>query len=175
MKKFLEEFKAFALKGNVMDLAVAVIIGAAFQSIINSVVNDLIMPLINWIFGGIDFTNKFIPLKEADYIVIPATSDTDAVTVATASLAELEAAGIGAFKYGSFITSVVNFLLMALTIFLLVKGINKLTSLTKKQQEIVEEAPTTKKCPFCCTEIDIAATRCPHCTSELPEEDKTEE
>lgn len=166
MKKFFEEFKAFALKGNVMDLAVAVIIGAAFQSIINSVVNDLIMPLINWIFGGIDFTNNFIPLRAADHVVIEATSSSDAVTVANATLEQLEAAGIGAFKYGSFITNVVNFLLMAFTIFLLVKGINKLTALSHKP---VEEVPTTKKCPYCCTEIDIEATRCPHCTSELSE------
>ncbi len=170
MKKFLEEFKAFALKGNVMDLAVGVIIGGAFQKIINSVVNDLIMPLINWLFGGIDFTNSFIPLKSAEYVITPATSETDAVTVATATLAELEAAGIGAFKYGSFITNVINFVLMALTVFLLIKGINKITELTKKkEEEQEEEAPTTKKCPFCCTEIDIEATRCPHCTSELSE------
>jgi len=170
MKKFFQEFKEFALKGNVMDLAVAVIIGAAFQKIINSVVNDLIMPLINWLFGGIDFTNRFIPLKEAEYVITPATSDTDAVTVATATLEQLEAAGIGAFKYGSFITNVINFFFMALTIFLLIKGINKLSSLTKKKEEEAEaEEPTTKKCPYCCTEIAIEATRCPHCTSEIKE------
>jgi len=169
MKKFFEEFKAFALKGNVMDLAVAVIIGGAFQKIINSVVNDLIMPLINWMFGGIDFTNKFIPLKNPDEVLVEATSSTDAVTVATATLEQIEAAGIGVFKYGAFITNVIDFFFMALTIFLLVKGINKLTSLRKNEEEAVEEEPTTKKCPYCCSEIDIAATRCPHCTSELSE------
>ena len=165
MKKYIEEFKAFALKGNVMDLAVAVIIGAAFQSIINSVVNDLVMPLINWVFGGIDFTNRFIALKDKAFVVAEATSDSDAVTVADATLEQLEAAGVGVFKYGSFITAVINFFLMAIVIFMLVKGINKLTSLKKKP--VVEEAPTTKKCPFCCSEIDIEATRCPHCTSKL--------
>jgi len=167
MKKFFEEFKAFALKGNVMDLAVAVIIGGAFQSIINSVVKDLIMPVINWIFGGIDFTNNFLPLKDAAYEIIPATSSSDAVTVGTATLEQLETAGIGVFKYGAFVTAVINFILMALVIFLLVKGINALTTLRKKPEEAVEEEPTTKKCPFCCTEIDIEATRCPNCTSQL--------
>lgn len=169
LKKFAEDFKAFALKGNVMDLAVAVIIGGAFQSIINSVVNDLIMPLINWIFGGIDFSNNFIPLaKDPDQIIIPATSATDAVTVSNATLAQLEDAKIGVFKYGSFITAVINFILMALVIFLLVKGITKLTSLRKK--EVEEAAPTTKTCPYCKSEIAIEATRCPHCTSEIKDE-----
>ena len=165
MRRFIKEFKEFALKGNVMDLAVAVIIGAAFQSIINSVVNDLVMPLINWVFGGIDFSSNFVALKDKAFVVAEATSDSDAVTVADATLEQLEAAGVGVFKYGSFITAVINFILMALVIFLLVKGINKLTNLKKKPVE--EAAPTTKKCPYCCTEIDIEATRCPHCTSRL--------
>ena len=175
MKKFLAEFKAFALKGNVLDLAVAVIIGGAFQSIINSVVNDLIMPVVNWIFGGIDFSNKYIVLRSSDAIITEAvTSGTDiivpAVTVGDikGSLADLEAAGIGVFEYGSFITAVINFILMALVIFLLVKGINKLTSLTKKPEPKAD--PTTKTCPFCQSEISIKATRCPHCTSVLDED-----
>lgn len=193
MKKFLEEFKDFALKGNVMDLAVAVIIGGAFQSIINSVVNDLIMPIIGWLFGGLDFTNLYIPLKSKDFVITPATieqvlvSSTDvsggdvvqsvvktpAVTVGNATLAQLEEAGIGVFKYGAFITAVINFILMALVIFLLVKGINKLTSLGasrfKKGKKDAPAAPTTKVCPYCKSEIDIKATRCPHCTSQLDE------
>ena len=166
-KKFFEDFKAFALKGNVMDLAVAVIIGGAFQSIINSVVNDLIMPLINWVFGGIDFSNNFIALKGAEEVAIEATEETAEVLVKDATLAQLEEAGVGVFKYGSFITAVINFILMALVIFLLVKGINKLTSLGKKEEEAAPEEPTTKVCPFCKSEIAIDATRCPHCTSEL--------
>lgn len=178
MKKFFKEFKEFALKGNVLDLAVAVIIGGAFQNIINSVVNDLIMPLINWIFGGIDFSNLYVVLADKNKIVTDAVvSGTDAlgnpVVIEPAkhvsdlkTLADLEANGVGVFKYGSFITAVINFILMAVVIFLLVKGINKLTSLRKKE---VEEAPapTTKICPFCKSEIDVEATRCPHCTSEL--------
>ena len=185
MKKFFQEFKDFALKGNVLDLAVAVIIGGAFQSIINSVVNDLIMPLIGWLFGGLDFTNLFIPLKKASEVLIPGhmVSGTDvssadvfvpAVTVGDASLAQLEENGIGVFKYGSFITAVINFILMALVIFMLVKGINKLTSLgsnlAKKGKKVEEAAPTTKICPFCKSEIAIDASRCPHCTSQI--EDK---
>jgi len=175
MKKFLKEFKEFALKGNVMDLAVAVIIGGAFQAIINSVVNDLVMPLISLLLKGIDFTNLFIPLRSKDTIITEAVlSGTDvvtpAVTVETATLAQLEEAGIGVFKYGSFITAVINFILMALVIFFLVKGINKLSTIGKKPE--APAAPTTKKCPFCCTEIDLAATRCPHCTSELDSKKK---
>lgn len=183
VKKFFKEFKEFALKGNVMDLAVAVIIGAAFQGIINSVVKDLIMPVINWIFGGIDFSNNYIVLADKTKIVteaVPAVvSGTDVISEAVpavrvgdlTTLAALEENGIGVFKYGSFITAVINFVLMALVIFLLIKGINKLTSLRKKEVE-EDPAPTTKICPFCKSEIDIEATRCPHCTSEQPAEEK---
>ncbi len=174
MKKFLQEFREFALKGNVLDLAVAVIIGAAFQAIINSVVNDLIMPLFSLILGGIDFSNSYIALKAADAEVIPAVlsgSDviTPAVLVRDASIAQLEAADIGVFKYGSFITAVINFILMALVIFFLVKGIAKISELGKKKKPVEVAAPTTKVCPFCCSEISITATRCPHCTSKLDE------
>ena len=171
MKKFFAEFKAFALKGNVLDLSVAVIIGAAFQAIINSIVKDLITPLISLLLNGIDFANLYIPLRGKNYVVIEevvsGTDVTPAVTVGDATLEQLEAAGIGVFKYGSFITAVINFFIMALVIFLLVKGINKLTSLGKKDKVEEEPAPTTKKCPFCCTEIDLNATRCPNCTSVL--------
>ena len=179
MKKFFQEFKEFALKGNVLDLAVAVIIGGAFQNIINSVVKDLIMPVINWIFGGIDFSNRYIVLADKSKVVTEAVpevlSGTDviaeavpAVTVGDlTTLADLEANGIGVFKYGSFITAVINFVLMALVIFLLVKGINKLGSIRKKEEAVEESAPTTKECPFCKSEIAIEATRCPHCTSQL--------
>ncbi len=174
MKKFFEEFKEFALKGNVMDLAVAVIIGGAFQSIINSVVNDLIMPLIGWLFGGLDFSNLFIPLVNKSKVILePVVSGGDvvtpAVTAGNATLEQLEEAGVGVFKYGSFITAVINFILMALVIFMLVKGINKLTSLGGKFKKGKKEeaAPTTKTCPYCKSEIDIKATRCPHCTSQL--------
>ena len=153
----LKEFKEFALKGNVMDLAVGVIIGAAFQSIITSLVEDIIMPLINSVTGKVDFSDLTFTLGQSQ------------------------------IRYGTFITAVVNFLIVAFSIFLVVRYINKLnTKLEKMKQEELdrlvregkikrretdkEEAPTTKVCPFCYTEININATRCPHCTSELHED-----
>ncbi len=136
MKKFLNEFKQFALKGSVIDLAVGVLIGGAFQGIVKSLTTDIISPIIG-IFANKDFSDL--------------TLNIFGVTV----------------KYGSFITAVINFLIMALLIFLLVKGMNKLSDFGKrnKAEEITE--PNTKKCPFCYTEIDIKATRCPNCTSKL--------
>ncbi len=177
LKKFFADFKAFALKGNVVDLAVAVIIGGAFQKIINSVVNDLIMPLIGLLTGGTDFRNLFIPLRDKSEILvpeIPATSTTDLVEAVTVgdltTVAQCDEYNVAAFKYGNFITEVLNFLIIAFVIFLLVKLIAKLSDLRKKEEVVEEEAaPTTKKCPYCKTEIDIEATRCPHCTSEIEE------
>ncbi len=170
LKKFFADFKAFALKGNVMDLAVAVIIGGAFQKIINSVVNDLIMPLIGLLTGGNDFTNLLIPLKDKAHVVAEATSTTDLVTVGDlTTLAEFDQYGIPTFKYGKFLTEVLNFVIIAFVIFLLVKAIAKLSDLRKKDEIVEEEAPTTKQCPYCKSEINIEATRCPHCTSEIKE------
>ncbi|MCQ4022176.1 MULTISPECIES: large conductance mechanosensitive channel protein MscL [unclassified Ruminococcus] len=142
MKKFLNEFKAFIMRGNVLDLAVAVIIGAAFQAIISSLVDDIISPILG-LFGGVDFKAFVLDINGVQ------------------------------IKYGSFITAVINFLIMALVIFLIIKGINKITELGKKlsKKEEEEAAPTTKICPFCCSEIDIKASRCPHCTSVLEEKD----
>lgn len=165
MKKFLNEFKAFALKGNVLDLSVAVIIGAAFQAIINSVVNDLINPLLSLILKA-DFSGLYIPLAK-ELTVTDEAGNEVIMKTADMTLAELEAQGAGVFKYGSFINAVINFVIMALVIFLLVKFINKLGEIGKKPQEAAPAAPTTKKCPFCMSEIDINATRCAHCTSEL--------
>ena len=151
MKNFIEEFKKFIMRGNVMDLAVGVIIGGAFQAIINSLVNDVIMPLIGLITGGIDFSNLFIQLSGEK----------------CATLAEAQAAGVAVFAYGNFITAVLNFLIIAFVIFLLVKGMNRLPE--GKKKDVKEEEPTTKTCPFCQSEISIKATRCPHCTSVLEE------
>lgn len=138
MKKFIQEFKAFALRGNVIDLAVGVIIGAAFQAIVKSLTEDIISPIIG-LFANTDFTDLVIPIG----------------------------AGI---RYGAFLTAVLNFVIMAFLVFLLVKGMNRLASLGKKNE--APKAPTTKACPYCCTEIAIAATRCPHCTSVLEEKGK---
>lgn len=135
IKKFMAEFKEFALRGNVMDLAIGVIIGAAFQSIINSLVNDVLSPLIG-----------LVAQTDLSYLVLT-INDVDV-------------------KYGSFLTAVINFLIMVFVIFLLVKGMNALSNLGKRAEE-EKPAATTKKCPYCLSEIDISATRCPHCTSEL--------
>ncbi len=147
-KGVMGEFREFIMRGNVMDMAVGVIIGGAFQAIINSLVNDIIMPVITLLTGGIDFTNWFVALDGSKY-------DT---------LAEAQEAGAATLNYGVFITAIINFLLMALVIFMLVKTLNNLAAKAKKEEEA---APTTKICPHCMSEIDIKATRCPHCTSEL--------
>ena len=136
MKNFFAEFKKFIMRGNVIDLAVGVIIGAAFQAIVTSLTTDIISPILG-IFGGMNFDQLSF---------------------------EINGAVIG---YGKFLTAVINFLIMAFVIFLLVKLINKIMSIGKKP---VEEKVTTKKCPYCCSEIDIKATKCPHCTSDVPVE-----
>lgn len=150
MKKFFDEFKTFILRGNVMDLAVGVIIGGAFQSIVNSLVNDIIMPLVSLITNGIDFSNMFIQLSGDEKF---------------STLSAAQEAGVATFAYGNFITAVLNFLIMAFVIFCLVKSLNRLSH--RKPEP--EAAPATKKCPYCQSEIDINATRCPHCTSEISE------
>ena len=136
MKKFIEEFKAFALRGNVMDMAVGVIIGGAFSGIVTSLTDNFINPILNLLTGGAVYTLE------------------DVAGVASA-----------------FLSAVVNFIIMAFILFCLMKGINKLANLTKKEEP--EAEPTTKVCPYCRSEISILATRCPHCTSVL-EDGKTE-
>ena len=151
MKGFFKEFKEFAMRGNVIDLAVGVIIGGAFQKIVTSVVNDLVMPLIGLITKGSDFASKFVALDGGEY----------------ATIEEATEAGAAILTYGNFIAVTIDFLIMAFVIFLLVKGLNKLTSLGKKPEPVVEAAPTTKVCPFCKSEIAIDATKCAHCTSDV--------
>ncbi len=152
MKSLLKEFKEFAMRGNVIDLAVGVIIGGAFQKIVTSLVNDLVMPLIGLITKGSDFATKFIALDGGEY----------------ASIEEATAAGAALLTYGNFIAAVIDFFIMAVVIFLLVKGLNTLAGLGKKKAEPVEEpAPTTKVCPYCKSEIAIDATKCAHCTSDV--------
>lgn len=144
MKKFMSEFKTFITRGNVMDMAVGVIIGGAFQAIINSLVNDIFMPLLSLLTGGLDFSRWCVVLGSGEEPPV--------------------------LNFGAFVSAILNFILMAIVIFLLVKSINKLHDKTAKKEP--EAAPTTKTCPFCKSEISIEATRCPHCTSELPVEEE---
>ena len=162
MKSFFGEFKKFIMRGNVMDLAVGVIIGGAFSAIVTSLVNDLIMPFIGLATGGINFKDQFLVLK------LPAGA---AEGTTYASYSEATEAGATVWGYGAFITALINFLVIALVIFLLVKAINKVAEKAKKKEEPKEEAPTTKKCPHCCEEVNIAATKCPHCTGDIPAEE----
>ena len=144
MKEFIKEFKEFAFKGNMMDLAVGMIIGAAFTALVNSVVSNLFMPLISLFTGGIDFSNLYLPLSEASK----------------------DAFMNGAvLPYGTFITDLIQFLILAFVVFLMIRALTKLMQTAKKE---AEEAPaTTKECPFCKTEINIDAVKCPNCTSDL--------
>ncbi len=149
MKKLMQEFKAFAIKGNMIDLAVGMIIGTAFNKIVSSLVNDMIMPLLGLFTGKIDFAQLYIALDGNTY----------------ASLSAAEEAGAACFKYGSFLAGLLDFLIMAFVVFIFVRWINKLRNATKAPE--APKAPTTKICPYCLSEIKIKATRCPHCTSEL--------
>ncbi|MFQ9514439.1 MAG: large conductance mechanosensitive channel protein MscL [Eubacterium sp.] len=142
----LKEFKEFAIKGNMIDLAVGVIIGGAFNSLVTSLVDNIIMPLISIVAGKLDFSNWFLALDGNHY----------------ATLAEAQKAGAATLNYGTFISGFINFLIMAFVVFLFVKGMNTL----RRKSETPAE-PTTKKCPYCQSEIAIEATRCPHCTSEI--------
>ena len=150
-KGFIAEFKKFIMRGNVIDLAVGVIIGGAFQKIVNSLVNDVVMPLISLITGGVDFNNWFLVLGEGEF----------------ATAAEAKAAGVATLNYGTFIGTALDFLIMAFVIFVFIKIINTVSDKLKKEKPEEPAAPTTKVCPYCKSEINIAATKCPHCTSEV--------
>ena len=147
----LKEFKEFAMRGNVVDMAVGIIIGAAFGTIVNSLVQDVIMPPIGLLLGNIDFSNLFLVLKDGKV----------AGPYATVALAK--AAGAVTMNIGIFINTVISFILVALAVFLLVKSINQL----KRQKETPAAVPTTKECTYCLSTVPIKATRCPNCTSEL--------
>ena len=144
-----KEFKEFAIKGNAVDLAVGVIIGVAFGSVVTSLVKDILMPPIGLLTGGLDFSNKFMVLKDAPGGAVFATP------------ADALKAGAITWNYGNFMTVVINFVIVAFCIFLVVKAVNKM----KKPSATV--APVSKDCPHCAMTIPIKATRCPHCTSEM--------
>ncbi len=148
----LKEFKEFALRGSVVDLAVGIIIGAAFSSIVKSLVDDLIMPPIGLALGGVDFENFYWTLKAG------------APSGPYPTLADAQAAGAVTVNYGLFINALVSFIIVSLVMFLLVRGINRLQ---RKQEEEETPAPKTRDCPYCLSTIPIGATRCPHCTSQL--------
>jgi len=141
----IKEFKEFILRGNVVDLAIAVVIGAAFTAIVNSLVKDIFMPIIGYVLGGVDFTSMFIVLGGGTYASLKAAQDAGAATI----------------NYGVFINAIITFLLVALILFFVVKGVNKL------KKEPVPAPPNTKECPHCLSTIPDKATRCPACTSQL--------
>ena len=146
----LKEFKAFAMRGNVLDLAVGIIIGGAFGTIVKSLVDDVIMPPIGLALGNVDFADLFLLLKAGPKAAPP-----------YATLAEAQAAGAVTVNYGIFVNAVITFLIVAFAVFLLVRAANRL------QPQEAAAAPTTKDCPYCRMPVPISATRCPHCTSEL--------
>ncbi len=149
----LKEFKEFAMRGNVVDMAVGIIIGAAFGTIVKSLVSDVIMPPIGLLLGNVDFTNLFVVLKEG------------ATAGPYAALAEAQAAGAVTLNFGVFINTIISFIIVAVALFLVIKSINQM-----KRKEEAPAEPTTKECPHCFTSIPIKATRCPHCTSQLNKE-----
>ncbi|MGC8774259.1 MAG: large-conductance mechanosensitive channel protein MscL [Chlorobaculum sp.] len=150
----LKEFREFALKGNVVDMAVGIIIGGAFGALVNSLVNDLLMPSLGLLLKGVDFSNLFVVLKEGTqpgpYI----------------ALADAKTAGAVTLNYGLFVNALIGFLIMAFAVFLLVRSINRLRSMSEKSAAPAV-APQTKECPFCFSTIPLKAVRCPNCTSQL--------
>lgn len=142
----LKEFKEFAMRGSMVDLAVGIIIGAAFGKIVTSLVNDVIMPPIGLLLGKVDFTNLFVNLSGEEF----------------ATLAEAKEAGAATINYGLFLNTVIDFLIVAFVIFMVIKQMNRL-----KRQEEAPAAPVTKDCPFCFTDIPVKATKCPNCTADI--------
>lgn len=149
--QFLKDFRKFAVKGNVVDMAIGIIIGAAFTSIVNSLVKDILTPIIGLFTGGLNFDNMYVILREGS-VVGPYTS-----------LDAAQKAGAVTINYGNFLNSALSFIIVAFVCFMLVRMIGKL----QRKEEIEVKAPTTKECPFCASTIPLKATRCPSCTSEL--------
>ena len=149
----LKEFRNFALRGNVLDMAVGIIIGASFSTIVNSLVNDILMPPIGWLLGGVNFENLYLTVKAGSPLG-PYASLTDALS-----------AGAVTVNYGLFINAIISFLIVALAMFFLIRAINRLQEGNQEDQS--EKATSSKDCPYCFTSISIQATRCPNCTSNL--------
>jgi large conductance mechanosensitive channel len=147
-----KEFKEFVMRGNVVDMAIGIVIGAAFGGIVKSFVDDVLMPPIGLLLGNVDFSNLFITLKEGAKAAGP-----------YASLAAAKTAGAVTLNLGVFINTIISFVIIAFAVFLVIKGINRM----KREQPAPSAEPTTRECPFCLSEIPLKATRCPHCTSEL--------
>lgn len=147
-----KEFKEFAMRGNVVDMAVGIIIGAAFGTIVKSLVADVLMPPLGLLLGNVDFSNLFIVLKHGAELAGP-----------YATLADAQTAGATTLNYGMFINTIVSFLIVAFAVFMMIRGMNKM----KRKEEAKPAEPATKDCPRCFTAIPIKAVRCPHCTSEI--------
>lgn len=143
----LKEFREFALRGNVVDMAVGIIIGAAFGKLVSLLVSDVVMPPIGLLLGKVDFSNLYINLSGAEY----------------ASLADAKAAGAATINYGLFLNSLIDFVVVAFAVFLLVRQVNRL----RRREEAAPPPPSTKECAYCLSAVPLKATRCPHCTSEL--------
>ena len=148
----LKDFKEFAMRGNVVDMAVGIVIGAAFGAIVKSFVDDVLMPLIGLLLGNVDFANLFITLKEGAKAAGP-----------YASLAAAKTAGAVTLNLGVFINTIISFIIIAFAVFLVIQGVNRM----KREPEAPPAEPVTRECPFCLFEIPLKASRCPHCTSEL--------
>ncbi|MBE6443328.1 MAG: large-conductance mechanosensitive channel protein MscL [Alphaproteobacteria bacterium] len=157
-KNLANEFKKFAMRGNVIDMAVGIIIGAAFGKIVDSLVKDVIMPPIGLLLGKVDFSNLFVVLRDG---ATPAPYN---------SLAAAQEAGAVTMNLGLFVNAIISFLIVAFAVFILIKAINELQAKMDKK-EAQEVVKTTKACPYCCSEIPLNATRCPNCTSELKSEE----
>jgi large conductance mechanosensitive channel len=152
-----KDFRDFVMRGNVLDLAVGIIIGAAFGAIVNSFVKDIIMPPIGVLLGNVDFSNLFVVIKEGAKAAGP-----------YASLVDAQAAGAATFNYGMFINTLISFIIIAFAVFMIVRVFNKARkAMEKKKEAVAVAAPSTKDCPYCATAIPLKATRCPHCTSEI--------
>ena len=162
IKNMLVEFKKFALRGNVLDMAVGIIIGAAFGKIVDSLVKDIIMPPLGWAMGRVDFANKYITLVDGS------------VAGPYASLDAAQKAGAVTINYGVFLNTVISFIIVALAVFMLIKAMNTLQAKLEAKEAKAEKAaaPTTKACPYCCSEIPLGAKKCPHCTSDLEKSQK---